>query len=207
MVRDPVGTRERILEAASEMVVRRGFAGMSIDALVAQAGVTKGAFFHHFKGKDALARAIIEHHAAQDYVIMADLVSRSEKMSRDPRQQILIIMGLLAEAFDAPKDYPGCLFASTAFESGVFDPALVELAGSVLLAWRDLFLKKLREADAQAPFPADLSLDTIADMPMVIFEGAFIMARTTQRLHIIAAQMRTLARLFEVLFMQPQADK
>ena len=39
------------------MILARGYAATSIDALCRQAGVAKGAFFHHFDSKDALALA------------------------------------------------------------------------------------------------------------------------------------------------------
>lgn len=56
-----VSARTRLLDAATDLVRRQGFAGTSVDALCASAGVTKGAFFHHFASKDALGVAAAEH--------------------------------------------------------------------------------------------------------------------------------------------------
>jgi len=47
-------TREKILDAAQGMVLERGYSGVSIDKLIESLGVTKGAFFHHFKNKKEL---------------------------------------------------------------------------------------------------------------------------------------------------------
>lgn len=47
-------TRERLIEAASELFVRNGYADTSLDAVVERAGVTKGALYHHFADKRAL---------------------------------------------------------------------------------------------------------------------------------------------------------
>lgn len=49
--------RTRLLEAARDIVRTQGFAATTVDDLCKAAGVTKGAFFHHFKSKDALGVA------------------------------------------------------------------------------------------------------------------------------------------------------
>lgn len=49
--------RTRLLEAARDVIRRKGFAATTVDDLCREAGVTKGAFFHHFKSKDALGVA------------------------------------------------------------------------------------------------------------------------------------------------------
>src|SRR5688572_9342897 len=52
--------RRALLEAAHTLVRRKGWAGTSVDELCAEAGVTKGAFFHHFASKEALGVAAAE---------------------------------------------------------------------------------------------------------------------------------------------------
>jgi TetR/AcrR family transcriptional repressor of nem operon len=49
--------RTRLLEAARDIVRTKGFAATTVDDLCKAADVTKGAFFHHFKSKDALGVA------------------------------------------------------------------------------------------------------------------------------------------------------
>ena len=52
--------RRALLDAAHTLVRRKGWAGTSVDELCAEAGVTKGAFFHHFASKEALGVAAAE---------------------------------------------------------------------------------------------------------------------------------------------------
>lgn len=47
-------TRERIVESARELFNRRGFADVSIDEIMARAGLTRGGFYNHFKAKEEL---------------------------------------------------------------------------------------------------------------------------------------------------------
>lgn len=53
--------RERILEAAVDWLVERGYAGFSVLALAEWAGVSRGALQHHFPTKGALVSAVIDH--------------------------------------------------------------------------------------------------------------------------------------------------
>src|SRR5260370_14915421 len=64
--RDPKRTRERLLQAAFGAVYRWGFQSAGLDAILAAAGVTKGALYHHFSSKEALGYAIVEESIAPD---------------------------------------------------------------------------------------------------------------------------------------------
>lgn len=53
-------TRARILDAAEECFARYSYEGASVTQICEQAGVTKGAFYHHFPGKHEVFMALLE---------------------------------------------------------------------------------------------------------------------------------------------------
>jgi AcrR family transcriptional regulator len=53
-------TRQRIIEEAAQLFVRKGFDGTSIADLAQASGLTKGALYHHFDSKDDLFHAVVE---------------------------------------------------------------------------------------------------------------------------------------------------
>jgi len=58
--KNPDQTRAKILEAAFYAFFRQGFTATSLDAILAETGVTKGALYHHFANKDELGFAVID---------------------------------------------------------------------------------------------------------------------------------------------------
>ena len=57
-------TRLQILRAASRQFARKSYSLVSLDDILADAEVTKGAMYFHFRSKHALASAIIDYRAA-----------------------------------------------------------------------------------------------------------------------------------------------
>ncbi|MEW6403067.1 MAG: TetR/AcrR family transcriptional regulator [Chloroflexota bacterium] len=53
-------TRSRILEASVKLFSDRGYKSASVDEICAEAGVSKGAFYHHFESKQALFLALLD---------------------------------------------------------------------------------------------------------------------------------------------------
>ncbi|MGB3736474.1 MAG: TetR/AcrR family transcriptional regulator [Ilumatobacter sp.] len=76
--------RTKLLDAAIDVIRAQGFSATSVDDLCVAAGVTKGAFFHHFDTKEALGVAAAQHwsdttgamFAAADYHSAATAVER-----------------------------------------------------------------------------------------------------------------------------------
>ncbi len=56
--------RDRILAAATAVAGECGAGHLSLDAIARRAGVSKGGLLYHFPKKDALMRALVEHHIA-----------------------------------------------------------------------------------------------------------------------------------------------
>ncbi|MDC7808078.1 TetR/AcrR family transcriptional regulator [Luteimonas sp BLCC-B24] len=66
MIRKPRSdARTRILDAALAVADRVGAANLTLDAVAADAGVSKGGLLYHFASKDQLLRAVVEHHMAE----------------------------------------------------------------------------------------------------------------------------------------------
>src|SRR5215475_144051 len=79
-------SRQKLLEAAISLVREKGYAATTVDQVCQRAGVTKGAFFHHFKSKDALAVACANHWAECSNALFA---SAPYQAHDDPLERVL----------------------------------------------------------------------------------------------------------------------
>lgn len=80
--RRPEPAFERLLAAARARFAGDGYAATSLDAVAADAGVTKGSLYHHFAGKAELFEAVFE----QESSALCDEVARVVAGREDPWQ-------------------------------------------------------------------------------------------------------------------------
>lgn len=201
MPADGTATRTAIMDSAETLVLEQGFAGTSVDAIIGQAGVTKGAFFHHFSSKLDLAHALIERFANLDQGHLFGKLERAEKLQKDPLQQILIFIGLfIEEAEIVTQPAPGCLMGSYVYEAGLFDDHILKLIQDNMLIWREELARRF-EAIAEIHPPAlEVDYEELADLMYVMFEGAFVMSRSLQEPGLVAAQLTQYRNYIELLF-------
>jgi TetR/AcrR family transcriptional repressor of nem operon len=201
MPRDGTATRTRILDAAQTLVLQQGYAGTSVDEVIEAAGTTKGGFFHHFPSKQDLAHALVERYAAEDTAVLDELLTRAERMSRDPLQQLLLFVALQEEsAEELAQDDPGCLFASFCYERDLFDPATREVIAHSLRDWRERTRAKLDEVVDRYPPRIPVDLDALADQGVALYEGAYVLSRALGEPDILRGQLRHFRTYLELLF-------
>ena len=201
MARNGTATRNKILDQAEAMILDQGYAATSIDKLVAQAGVSKGSFFHHFETKAALAYTLVERFARSDLDLLAENRARAEKLSRDPLQQVLILIGLYQEMMEAlTEPYPGCLFASYIYEANLFDEHTLAVIVDTYLQWRATLGEMLENVAATYPPRREIELEHLADMFTATIEGAFIMSKTLKEPQLVAHQLGLMRDYIELLF-------
>ena len=201
MPRDGAPTRERILEAASKLVVDRGFAATSVDAVLDAAGTTKGAFFHHFESKAALGHALVERYAAGDIALLEEFLCRAEASSDDPAEQLVAFLRLFEEAAgELAQAESGCLYVSFVQQSQLVDETTIDVIAGAVLTWRARLLAKLEEAAALHPPRLEVDLVSLADLACTTFEGAFILVRTLNDPDLMRGQLAHLRHYVELLF-------
>jgi TetR/AcrR family transcriptional repressor of nem operon len=201
MPKDGEVTRNKLLDAAQELILESGFAGTSVDRLIEKAGVTKGTFFYHFDSKAALARALIDRFAATDRDLLEEAIRHAEGLSRDPLRQVLAVVEFFEckfSALDAPS--PGCLFASYLYEAQLFDAPTLQVASDFAKLWRQRLGAKLREAAKLHPPRQAVDPEVLADGLTVAFEGSMILSKLLKDPKAIAAHLGHYRRYLELLF-------
>lgn len=189
------------MDAAEELLLDRGFAGTSIDSVIDQAGVTKGAFFHHFGSKQELADALIDRYVELDLSHLEGKMTRAEKLHKDPLHQMLLFIGLfIEEAESLIQPTPGCLMGSYVYEAGMFDQRTLQVIRDNMLTWRERLTDKFAEIEEVHQTAVTVDYSSLADLMYVIFEGAFIMSRSLKEPMVTAEQLTHYRNYLELVF-------
>lgn len=171
-------TRERLLDAAEAAVLEKGFAGTSIDELIAAVGITKSGFFYHFKDKNELAKALLVRYVERENEIFDSLFGRADQLNEDPLHGFLVALKMLPETMaDLPNGHPGCLVAAYCYQDRLFDKDVRDLNTESVLAWRQRFRTRLEQIAEKYPPRIAVDLDDLADMLSAIADGGIILSK------------------------------
>lgn len=102
--------RTRILDTATRLFYAEGVHTVGIDRIIAEAGVAKATFYHHFPAKDELVRAYL----TAEYQRQRDAVE-AIRASVGPRTALVKIFDSLGES-GASATFRGCPFTNAAAE-------------------------------------------------------------------------------------------
>lgn len=87
-------TRADLLAAAARVFIERGFEGASIEAIAAEAGYTRGAFYSNFESKEQLFAELLQQRVYSVYRGMAeDAASGKRQTLREAGEQLAEIQG------------------------------------------------------------------------------------------------------------------
>lgn len=143
-------TRERILEAAGRVFAEQGYEGASVDRVMAEAGLTHGGFYAHFKNKADLFRQAMGH------------AVRSRASVRDRGLEGLTgerwLRGFAARYLSESHRRAvggGCPVAALASELARKPASTRRSVEPALRAWRDELVERLEGAGAEASDAAD----------------------------------------------------
>jgi TetR/AcrR family transcriptional repressor of nem operon len=156
----------------------KGFSGTSIDDILKATGMTKGAFFHHFKGKADLACELVKRYALNDLKMFQEFDRQSREQSNDPLEQMLIFLELFEVYISNSTDpAPGCMYAVYTYESRQFDPDVLDFVSDTLRQWTAIYVRKFQEIMDLYDPALDVSARQLAEMIVSVIEGGLVLQR------------------------------
>jgi len=145
-------------------MLHRGYAAASVDAICAAADCTKGAFFHRFPSKQALAVEALAHYRQRT----SDALAAAPVLAiADPLERTLAYIEFLAELLLLPDVPNACLIGNLAQETAPANKAIQAACGGALTDWAaeialDLAAAKAERAPDARFEPKNVALHLVA---------------------------------------------
>jgi len=190
------GARAKLLRAALGEIRARGYAATSVDDICRAAGVTKGAFFHHFASKEALAVAAAAFWSETTGAMFAAAPYHDHA---DPLDRVLGYIDFRGGLLTGPIESFTCLVGTLVQEAFAASPAIREACDASISGHA-----RTLEADIAAAMsrygvcgiaPRSLALHTQA-----VLQGGFILAKAKGGPAAAADSVAHLKRYFTLLF-------
>jgi AcrR family transcriptional regulator len=163
--------RGRLVAISVELFYRHGFNAVGLDRVLDEAGVTKTAFYKHFKSKNELLVAAVE--MRDSWELQAWKQAAQRVGGDDPRAQLLALFDVLDVWFN-DAEFGGCMFLNVASEFPNPHDPVHRAAARHKLATRGMVRELAARAGVTDP-------DSFADMYMIAFEGALVLRQVYGR--------------------------
>src|SRR6202050_357171 len=199
-LRNPGRTRERLLQAAARWLYRSGCQSASLDTILASAGVTKGALYHHFKNKEALGYAVVEEVISPDVRVTW---VRPLQSLKDPIDALIdIVQGISVRTKVV---CGGCQLNNLAQEMSPLDAGFRKRLEIIFDTWRDAAASVLREGQIRGSVRRDVEPTDAAGLLIAMVEGYGSLGKNAQDPKVIKAGIKNIVGWLRSL--RPRANR
>jgi AcrR family transcriptional regulator len=182
--RDPEQTRQALLQAAEREIHLHGYQAASLSQIITEAGVTKGALYHHFANKQALGYAVFDEIWAPQ--MRALWMEPLRGGAADPVQALIDRMVATGDSMSDGDLSLGCPVNNLAQEMSPIDEGFRVRVNTLLEEWRDAIAAALRHGQATGSVTRRIGAEAAATMLVASLEGCLGMAKNAQSRELLA---------------------
>jgi AcrR family transcriptional regulator len=165
--------RQRILEAAAELIYRNGAAATTIQEVRAAAGVSSSQLYHYFADKQALVRAVAVYQGER-------MVAGQEAAGIDSLQALRVWRDALLADSNRVLVLGGCPLASLGAELADTDPGGRVIAAAELDRWHTAMAHGLELIRGRGELPDSTDTDDLATALLAALQGGLLLSQITQ---------------------------
>lgn len=191
------GSRQKLLDAAISLVREKGYAATSVDQVCEKAGVTKGAFFHYFKSKDALALAAASCWSEGSNAVFA---SAPYQAHGDPLDRILGHLEFRQALLSGKLQEITCLAGTMVQEVYTSHPDIARACAASIDDRAAEMEKDIEAAMKQHRIRAGWTAASLALHMQAVVQGAIILAKAKGEVDVAVESIDHLRRYVELLF-------
>lgn len=192
--------RHALLNAALYLFRAKGYAATTVDDLCTAAGVTKGAFFHHFPTKETFGIAAVEHWSEVTSVLFA---AADYHHHPDPLDRVLAYLEFRKDLLQGSAAEYSCVAGTTVQEIHATHPAIRDAADACIRGGAEHVERNLEEVLTRHPIPG-VTAHGLALHTQAVIQGAIVVAKARDDTEVARESIDHLAEYLRLLFGRPQ---
>lgn len=166
-------TKQRLLEAGLRLMLERGYHAIGVQDILAETGVPKGSFYHHFESKEDFALQVID-------LYQSDVHAMLDRYLADRRQpplaRVRSFFAAVRRAYEE-QGYLGCLLGTLGQELSGASPVFRRKIDGCLTVIGNGIARCLEEARGRGEVPATCNPQLAAVLIVNAWEGAALRSR------------------------------
>jgi TetR/AcrR family transcriptional repressor of nem operon len=183
-------TRSTIIRIGTDLISRQGFNATGIDAVLKEAGVPKGSFYHYFKSKEEFGLAVIDHFAERFEQRLNIFLNDEEEA---PLNRIHYFLESSLARVTQNQCSKGCLIGNLGQEMADLNERFRARLEEIFTMWRKHFSDCLHEAQKRGELSGEADPGVLADFILSGWEGAILRSK-------VMKSPRPMRDFIEVLF-------
>ena len=187
--------KKKIIAAAKELMLTKGYNDTSVDEICKKSGVAKGSFFHYFKDKEAVASEAVN-------CFIHDTGSRMLGCCEgegDPLRRIYRMIDNTIETTQCP-EFKGCLMGTLLQETFRTHPKLRDACGAGVEGAYTFLEKTFKAAKAKHAPKSAVDPRKMAEFYLSVVQGSFLLAKAQGSPKVIESNLKTLKQQIQQVF-------
>ncbi|TNE35030.1 MAG: TetR/AcrR family transcriptional regulator [Alphaproteobacteria bacterium] len=190
-------SKARLLEAALKVIRTKGYNATRIEDICQEAALTKGSFFHHFKGKEELALAAAEYWSQTTGELFENAPYHDHA---DPLARLLGYIDFRRDLLRGELPEFTCLVGTMVQEIYETVPAIRNACESSICGHAATLEGDIRAARKKYRPGGDWTDESLALYIQSVLQGSFVLAKARQRTTVAVDNLNHLRRYIEMLF-------
>ena len=196
--------KEKLLDASLSLIREQGFAATTVDDLCGRAGVTKGAFFHHFESKDALGVAAVGHWSRTTGALFR---AAPYHEAPDALGRVRAYLALRKSLIRGGLSEFTCVAGTLVQETYASHPTIRAACSGSIFGHAGTLVEDLAAAMKECGVAGDFTPESLAAHTQCVLQGAFILAKARGDARIAIESIEHLERYVELLFTEGSASR
>lgn len=184
-------TKQFIIEKTAPIFNAKGYAGTSLNDMMAATGLTKGSIYGNFGNKDEVAVAAFDHNIQRVFLLLKTRINKQETII----EKLKVYTETYSNFFDIPFLSAGCPLLNTATEVDDTHPILRDKVNEMIARWKNSLTNLLKKGIETKELKPDIDIEEFVTVLVSLIEGGVMQAKVSGQIAPLKISMQYLDKM------------